>query len=92
MIAGHQIIDVLLEKIPELVGEEETATEGGRALERTFTWQVGGSLGLICRGCLACLTVVTLFFQLLFRRCRNFLPSSLTTRAYKEGGEQDRFV
>lgn len=38
---GHQIIDMLLEKIPELVGEEETATEGGRAPERTFSWQVG---------------------------------------------------
>lgn len=54
MVWGHQIIDLLLEKIPELVGEEETATEGGRAPERTFSWQVGrfGSSrrrkGLVC--------------------------------------------
>eukprot|EP00903_Cladosiphon_okamuranus_P011447 g10784.t1 len=34
-----EIIDMLLEKIPELVGEEETAAEGGRGPERTFTWQ-----------------------------------------------------
>lgn len=35
---------MLLEKIPELVGEEETAAEGGygsgaAARERTFSWQ-----------------------------------------------------
>eukprot|EP00752_Nemacystus_decipiens_P018674 g16742.t1 len=34
-----EIIDMLLEKIPELVGEEETATEGARAPERAFSWQ-----------------------------------------------------
>ncbi|CBJ26655.1 conserved unknown protein [Ectocarpus siliculosus] len=39
-----EVIDMLLEKIPELVGEEETAAEGGygsgaAARERTFSWQ-----------------------------------------------------
>ncbi|CAN0115626.1 unnamed protein product [Ectocarpus fasciculatus] len=39
-----EVIDMLLEKIPELVGEEETGAEGGygsgaAAPERTFSWQ-----------------------------------------------------